>query len=78
MIGYIGILGEAAAHVPPEVRAAAPGIPWQEIRGMRNILVHANWRVDADALWRACAESVPRLIPELRRLLATLEPPAAT
>jgi uncharacterized protein with HEPN domain len=35
-----GIIGEAAAHVPEDVVAAHPEIPWADMRGMRNVVVH--------------------------------------
>jgi uncharacterized protein with HEPN domain len=47
----IELLGEAARHIPDEVRALAPQIAWREIVGIRNILVHGYFGIDDDILW---------------------------
>lgn len=65
------IVGEAARHVSDETKAATPDLPWAVMRGMRNRLVHAYWDVDVDVLWVTVTESLPALIPQLERLLAT-------
>lgn len=55
--------------ITAETRAAHPEIPWGEIRGMRQILVHAYHRKGLDILASTVGESVPDLIPKLERLL---------
>jgi uncharacterized protein with HEPN domain len=42
------IIGEAARTIPEEVRELAPSIPWPQIGGMRNILVHGYFEIDTD------------------------------
>ena len=64
----IEILGEAAARVSAETREQAPEIPWAQMIGTRNRLVHAYFDVDVDILWRTATESVPALLPALRAL----------
>jgi uncharacterized protein with HEPN domain len=65
-----GIIGEAAAHVPNEVVAAHPEIPWAEMRGMRNIVVHEYFGVTNETLWKTAREDLPAIVEPLRRLLA--------
>lgn len=66
----VEIIGEAAAQVTPETRADLPGLPWAQIVGMRNRLVHAYFDVDPAVLW-ATAELA---LPDLRaRLQAELQ-----
>ncbi len=63
------VIGEAAGHVPDEVVAATPQIPWARIRGMRNLAVHEYFGLDSDILWDTVTGNLPGLLPELRRLL---------
>jgi len=71
----IGMIGEAASQVPPEVRAQRPGVPWRAIVGMRHRLIHGYEEISFDLLWRAAMESVPPLIAELERILSPEDPP---
>jgi len=70
---HLQIIGEAVRALPDEVRALAPDIPWSKIMGMRNVLVHGYFEIDADIVWEAVARDVPALKPALERLLKTLE-----
>jgi len=67
----LGIVGEAATHIPGEVTAAHPEIPWAEMRGMRNIVVHEYFGVTKETLWKSAREDLPTIVEPLRRLLAT-------
>ena len=51
LIKSIEIIGEAGARVSPEIKSATPAIPWADIVGMRNRLIHAYFDVDLDILW---------------------------
>lgn len=66
----IEIVGEAATHVPPEVRAVYPEIPWREASSMRNWLIHAYHDVEVERLWDTVATDLPPLVAELERALA--------
>jgi uncharacterized protein with HEPN domain len=63
------VIGEAARHVPDEVVAANPQIPWARMRGMRNLVVHEYFGVDVDVLWDTVTGNLPALLPLLRDLL---------
>ena len=67
------ILGEAARGIPEDVRALAPDVPWPNIVGMRNVLVHGYFEIDTDIVWDAANRDVPALEPALQRLLRELE-----
>jgi uncharacterized protein with HEPN domain len=66
---FIEIIGEAAGRMSPELRAAHPEIPWAEIVGMRNRLVHAYFDVDPDILWDAATIEVPMLAHQIAAIL---------
>ena len=63
------IIGEAAGKVSEEYREAHPTIPWLQIVGMRNRLIHAYFDVDLDEIWRTVQEDLPALIVELGKLV---------
>lgn len=67
----VGIVGEAAAQVSKEYRAATPSVPWAAIISQRHRLVHDYGRIDAEKIWRVATHYIPLLIPELERLLPT-------
>ncbi len=59
------ILGEAARQLPAEIRDRETGLPWREIIGMRNVLIHAYFGVDAETVLRTVREDVPALAAAL-------------
>ena len=69
LIKCIEIIGEAAAQISAETRAAAPTVPWQEIIGMRNRLVHVYFDIDFDQVWSTVQDDLPALITLLKKLI---------
>jgi uncharacterized protein with HEPN domain len=65
------IIGEAAGRVSEETRLSRPEIPWQQMIGMRNRLVHEYFRIDLDAVWDTIQNDLPGLIT----LIEPLVPP---
>lgn len=62
------LIGEAATHIPDEVRAAHPEIPWRMIIATRNQLIHGYLGIDNDTLWSIIQDDVPELLPRLKSL----------
>jgi uncharacterized protein with HEPN domain len=69
------IIGEAARHLSPEARKAFPGVPWNLVCAMRNILIHDYDDVDLNVVWRTTQEDLPKLIEQVERYLAAQPPP---
>lgn len=67
------VLGEALGHVPDDVRAAHPEVPWREIAGMRNRIAHDYLGVDRELIWRTVTNEFPAVRPLLQRALRSLE-----
>src|SRR5579863_10767460 len=64
----IEIIGEAAARISPETKTQHPEIPWAEIVGARNWLIHAYFDIDLDRVWDTIADDLPKLIAELKKI----------
>lgn len=71
LVRLVEIVGEAAARVSPDTRRHFPQIPWLQIAGMRNRLIHGYDFVDYEILWRTVTEDLPALV----RLIEPLLPP---
>ena len=62
-------LGEAASRLTAEGRALVGPLPWRQIIGMRNIVVHVYWGIDMTALVATVRSDLPSLIHSLERVL---------
>jgi len=69
LVKEIEIIGEAANQVSETTREQLPGIPWADITGMRNRLVHVYFDINLDILWRTAQHDLPPLIGVLERVL---------
>lgn len=69
----IEIIGEAAKQVPEQVRQTYPDIPWRDMAGMRDKVIHFYFGVNAQKVWLVIKEDIPRLKPLLRAAFDELE-----
>jgi uncharacterized protein with HEPN domain len=69
LVRLLEIVGEAAGRVPAEERARHPEIPWPEIVGLRNRLIHGYDSVDFDILGQILSHDLPPLIGALEKAL---------
>ena len=69
VVRALEIIGEAARHVPADVRRRWPEVPWRRIVAMRNKLIHEYFGVDPEVIWRTVRQD----LPVLRAALAGLE-----
>lgn len=67
----IQIIGEAARRISPEYQSDHPEVPWRDIVGMRNRLVHEYFRILPGRVWNV----VEKQIPDLVQMLEPLVPP---
>ena len=63
------IFGEAAGKVSKEGQKTYSNIPWPQVVGMRNRLVHAYFDVDLDQIWETVREDLPPLIIKLQKIV---------
>jgi uncharacterized protein with HEPN domain len=67
LVRLLEIVGEAASRMPLEERIRYPDIPWAEIVGLRNRLIHGYDSVDFDILWQILSKDLPPLIEALEK-----------
>lgn len=72
MVHHLMIIGEAVRAIDPAFRQQHPAIPWRQIAGMRNILVHDYFRINKEIVWETVDQHIPLLKAELHKILDEL------
>jgi uncharacterized protein with HEPN domain len=70
LVKAIEIIGEAAGQVSEIGRGNVPDIPWADIIGMRNRLVHAYYDINREILWQTVRRNLPPLVATLEHVLS--------
>ncbi|MFA5802004.1 MAG: HepT-like ribonuclease domain-containing protein [Thermoleophilia bacterium] len=70
----VEIIGEAAAHVSVAFRKTHTDIPWRQIIGQRNIIVHEYGQIDYEMLYQTATNDIPELITTIEPILPALDP----
>lgn len=63
------IIGEAVKQIPDEIRQKHSKVPWKEMAGMRDKLIHFYFGVDYHLVWKAITERLPQVKQEIRKIL---------
>ena len=66
VIRRLEIIGEAARRVSEETRNAYPDLPWKEMIGMRNFLIHDYDDVDIQIVWKTVKKDLPDLLDKMK------------
>lgn len=73
VIRRLAIIGEAVKGLPKEFRTKHPSIAWNDIAGMRDILVHEYYDVNTLLVWRVVRNQVPKLLKYVTKTIAEIE-----
>jgi uncharacterized protein with HEPN domain len=63
------VMGEATRAIPESVRQQHPEVPWEQMQGMRNVIIHEYFRIDEEVLWNTIHLDLPPLVPVLEKLV---------
>ncbi|XZN93991.1 MAG: DUF86 domain-containing protein [Microcoleus sp.] len=69
LVKCIEIVGEAASRISTDRQKELPQIPWSQVIGMRNRLIHAYFEVNLDIVWDVITDDLPSLIVELEKII---------
>jgi uncharacterized protein with HEPN domain len=68
VVRNLEIIGEAATQLPTEFKAQHPAIPWPQIAGLRNRIVHDYAGIDVKLVWNILQTAIPKLAKQLAEL----------
>jgi len=69
----IEIIGEAAKHISANIRKKYPEVPWKDITGMRDKVIHFYFGVNMERVWLAVKEEIPKIKPHIKKILKEIE-----
>jgi len=73
VIRAIEIIGEAVKKIPNKVKKQYPKIPWKQMAGMRDKLIHEYFGVDLKRVWKTVKKDIPNLKPLFDKILRDFE-----
>ncbi|MDA8211846.1 MAG: DUF86 domain-containing protein [Clostridia bacterium] len=73
VIRNLEIIGEATKKISQELRQTKQNIPWREMAGLRDVLIHDYFGVDLKIVWNVVEKELPRIRVEVDKLLTDLK-----
>jgi len=73
VIRRLEIIGEAVKNLPAEFREQYVEVPWRQLAGMRDVLIHRYFGVDLELTWRVVQKDLPELEQQIKKILAEME-----
>ena len=68
IVREIEIIGEAVKNIPDYFRNQYPDIPWRDIAGMRDVIIHGYFKVDLETIWKVIDEDLPELKEKISKI----------
>ena len=75
LIRVIEIVGEASKKIPADVKDQSQEIPWREISGMRDLLIHDYFGVNIQVVWETAKNDLPELKEKIQKLIQDYNKP---
>ncbi len=68
VVRAIEIIGEASKQIPESARQKYPEIPWKDMAGMRDVMIHNYISVDKETVWLTANETIPQIRPMIEEM----------
>src|SRR5450432_2184275 len=72
LLRQLQIIGEAVNRISDATKSKRANIPWRQIAGMRNVIIHAYFQIDWNEVWNTVTHDIPTIKPQIEMLLASL------
>ena len=72
VVRALEIVGEATKNIPNDIRNDHPQIPWKDMAGMRDVLIHDYFGADVETIWLTVTEKIPQVKPMIEKILEKL------
>ncbi len=69
VIRRIEVIGEATKNIPDSFRNKYPTIPWKDIAGMRDVIIHTYFNVNLEMVWKVIEENLPKLKNDIKEII---------
>ena len=73
VIRSLEIIGEATKNIPDSIRNKYPHIPWKDMAGTRDKVIHHYFGVDLKVVWKTITEDIPSIKPKLQEILNEID-----
>ena len=73
VVRALEIVGEATKRLPMTLRAQYPNIPWKQMAGMRDRIIHGYDTVDLEIVWDVVKHDIPKIKPQIQQILNDYE-----
>ena len=72
VVRALEIFGEATKNIPNDARMEYPEVPWKDMAGMRDILIHDYFGVDVETVWLTVTEKIQQVKPLIQKMVEKL------